>query len=426
VWLSVIMPPAVGAAIVLIGSTWTEAIRASLLATSGLGPLPALLADSWASIWSRAMLVVVGAQSLIDAPWRLLVGEGWGHYNEALLANLSIVQGRLHEFIGPSQVYWDALRRADFHSHNQYFEALLSSGIAAAGLMIAYGAATVFTAPAERRRLALFVTLLLVTLQSFWFQMPHTLPVMAIAMVILVGSDVDNGRVVARHWAMPAAGLAAFAILAVSGTLMGIGSNNIARERAAIDRIVRTGGKESFDRRFAAGLREVYDTTLIQHVYASTPDEKSARGLDILNMYVAAATEEGGPKSLKLAVSTTNILSGITFTRPLYRERFGPPDAEFRAAVEDLVRRAPRRSDLAIPYFNHLMAAGRETEALDLANLILARRVDDPVGLWFSGIVLLGKEATSPAGMKNLRRSLTFGIRNLMPVDADLVRAIEY
>ncbi len=423
-WLSIVMPLVVTLAVILVGSTWREPYREDIARLGWIGSVGSIVADSWASMWSRAMLVVVGAQSLIDEPWRILVGLGWGHYNEALLANLPIVEGRLHEYIGPSRVYWDAIRRVDFHSHNQYFEALLSSGFVAALLLMAYGAAVVAVAPFEHRRLALFVTLVLVTLQSFWFQMPHTLPVMAIAMVLLAGDGGDNAPR-RQHWMVPVAGLAAGCILAIAGVLAGIVSRNIAAERAAIDRIVRTESDLQFERRFAAGLREVYDTTLLQHVYALTHGESSERGLDILRTELAAAVAGDGPKTLKLSISAANVLSGITFTRPRYQARFGVSEADYRAAMERLIRRAPRRSDITIPYFNHLLAGGREAEALNFANLILARHGDDPVGLWFSGVVLLGKEATSASGMKNLRRSLTFGIRNLMPVDEVLAREIE-
>ena len=425
--LSLLMPIVVGIAIVLVGSTWTEAFRGELLRTSGLGPLPTLVVDSWASIWSRAMLIVVGTQSLIDAPWRILVGIGWGHYNEALLANLPIVEGRLHEYIGTSQTYWDAIRRVDFHSHNQYFEALLSSGVVAAALVMAYGAAIVATAPPERRRLAVFITLLLVTLQSFWFQMPHTLPVMAIALVMLVG--IPAGKNVPPPSRMrrifPIAGLAAGCVLAVAGVLAGLASANIAAERADIDRIVKSGDGRPAERRFVAGLREIYDTTLIQHAYVLTKNETNAAAQDVLRAYLAAAMAHGGPETLKLSISGANVLSGIVFTRPQFQARFGSQEADFRISIERLIRRAPRRSDIAIPYFNHLLATGREPEALELANLVLARHANDPVGLWFSGIVLLGKEGTSVAGIRNLKQSLVFGIRNLMPVDPSLVHEIE-
>jgi hypothetical protein len=224
---------------------------------------------------------------------------------------------------------------------------------------------------------------------------------------------------------LPAAGIASGCILVVAAVLAGLASNNVAAERAEIDRIIGAESDLPLERRFAGGLREVYDTTLIQHIYARTADDSSAVRQAVLQTYIAAALADGGPKSLKLSISTANVLSGIVFTRPAFQARFGGQEMEFRTIMERLIRRAPRRSDIAIPYFNHLLAVGREPEVLNFANLILARHDDDPVALWFSGIVLLGTEGTGAAGMRNLRRSLTFGIRNLMPIDDALVQSIE-
>ena len=133
----------------------------------------------------------------------------------------------------------------------------------------------------------------------------------------------------------------------------------------------------------------------------------------------------GPPDSLKLSISVANILSGLTFAVPEYTQRFGPIDSAYKESMERVIRRAPRRSDIAIPYFDYLLFHGRDAEALTLANLILARRDNDPVGLWFSGVVMLANPASGGAGLRNLRQSLAFGIRNLMPIDEAIIRGIE-
>jgi low affinity Fe/Cu permease len=424
VFFSLLMPFIVGGAIVLVGSTFPEDQRGVLNAVTGFGSLPVLLVDSWASLWSRAMLVVVASYSFFDEPWRLLTGFGWGHYNESLLANLLVVQGRLHEYIGPSHVYWDAIRRADFHSHNQYFEALLSSGIAGAGLFLAYGVAGVIYAPIERRRLALFVVLTLVTLQSFWFQMPHTVPVMAIAMAVLVGAP-PMVRAERRWDYIAVAGASACCLVLIVGAFVaGYVSRNISAERAEIDRIAQSGAG-SFKRHAAAGLREIYDAALIQQAFGLARDNSDQDATTVLQAYLAPSIGGEGPKTLKFSISVANALSGLFFADPDFIARIGVTERDFRRSIEHVIRLAPRRADITIPYFNFLLAAGREGEALELANIILARRPDDAVALWFSGIVLLGREATGVAGMRNLRRSLAFGVRNLMPIDEALVREIE-
>ena len=425
--LCVVFPIAVGVAIVLVGPAWREPFREMMAASLGISPLANIIADSWASLWSRAMLVIVGGQLLIDSPWRALSGLGWGHYNEALLANLPVVEGRFHEYIGTSRVYWDAIRRADFHSHNQYFEALLSNGMLGAALVLAYGAAIVATAAAVRRRLTLFVVLTLGTLQSFWFQMPHTLPLMALGAVMLAAhTPVPMGSPSTR--VQSGIALVAALMLTAGGGAAFVASSNA---RTALTEIRATEGARFEGLGFSAGLREIYEASLLQTAYAQLGAARSERGviserdLDSLNVLLESVDKDDSPSSLKLLISTVNVVSGLVFRFPEYEARFGSLDRLYTRSVDDLIARAPRRSDIAIPFFNYLLATGRERESWDLAARILLVNRKDPAALWFSGIVLLGRAETAPQGMQNLKRSLDYGIREQMPVPQELLDAIQ-
>ena len=48
----------------------------------------------------------------------------------------------------------------------------------------------------------------------------------------------------------------------------------------------------------------------------------------------------------------------------------------------------------------------------------------DPVGLWFSGTVLLARPERAAEGLSRMRRSLERGIQNFMPVDGKILEAI--
>jgi hypothetical protein len=211
-------------------------------------------------------------------------------------------------------------------------------------------------------------------------------------------------------------------MLAVSGIATSIASTNALLARDEINGSGTSGSRTVSDYGFAAGLGEIYDATLVQQAYARAV---GGRQLSVLHDFLTKDLAGDGPESLKLSLSTVNALSGIVFNLPRYEQQFGPQDRELKLGIERLIRRAPRRSDIAIPYFNYLLSHGREAEILDLSSLILARRTRDPVALWFSGVVQLGAVATSASGMQKLKQSLQLGIRNLMPVDAEMVQAIE-
>ena len=61
---------------------------------------------------------------------------------------------------------------------------------------------------------------------------------------------------------------------------------------------------------------------------------------------------------------------------------------------------------------------------LALASRILAADRGDPVGLWFSGTVLIATPETAAEGITRMRRALDLGLERVMPVDAALKNQI--
>ncbi len=435
-WLAAaLFPVLVGAATVLIGPLWEEHFRRTLPAEIGIGPLAELIISSWPSLWSRAMLIIVGAQSLIDEPSRFAVGMGWGHYSEALLTNLTIVEGRLQEFIGQSRAYWDAIRRSDFHSHNNYLESLLSLGFAGLLLAIYYMAAMLRSARGDRLRLAVFFVLFLGTLQSFWFQMPHALPVMAAAMAAIAAAPGDRSR--ARGSAPPKGvyGAALASVIAAALLAGSIASNMAANTARTALNFNQSAGmpvaKIQFGGGTTFGLSEIYRAALLQNAFAKLAAEMAANGkaaarsaerLKILLEPVLG--QDRDIKSAALTVTVVNVLAGLLFRFPDLARAVPNSREGFLHHTETMLARLPRRSDLAIPYFNLLIRDGQEARALATAERILSNNPVDAVALWFSGIVLLAGPKKADQGLARMRRALDFGIRNRIPIAKPLLRQL--
>ena len=94
--------------------------------------------------------------------------------------------------------------------------------------------------------------------------------------------------------------------------------------------------------------------------------------------------------------------------------------ADWGAALGDYLARAPRRGDMAVPYLSWRLAAGDDAAILAVASRILAGDRDNPVGLWFSGTVLIATPQTAAEGIARMRRALAQGLERVMPVDAAL------
>lgn len=434
-WLSVaLFPVLIGGATVLIGPLWEESFRRTLTTEIGIRPLADLIISSWPSLWSRAMLLIVGAQALIDEPSRLVVGIGWGHYSEALLTNLTIVDGRLQEFIGKSRTYWDAIQRSDFHSHNNYLEQLLSLGVAGLFLAIYYLYAVLRAARGETLRLAVFFVLFLGTLQSFWFQMPHGLPVMAAALAAIVSapSQRADGQNSGHNKGIYGAALSALIAAALfAGSLASNMAANSAAAALAANRNTGTPAASMAFEGAAAGLDEIYQTALLQNAFARLAAEKAQSGqitpgsAGRLKILLAPVLERSPDiKSAALTISVVNVLAGLQFRFPDLARQIPNSREKYLALTEMMLARLPRRSDLAIPYFNLLIRDDQEPRALATAERILAGNRQDAVALWFSGIIMLAGPKNADQGLARMRRALDFGIRKRIPIAAPLLRQL--
>ncbi|MDP6427703.1 MAG: hypothetical protein QF393_06775 [Rhodospirillales bacterium] len=435
-------PILVGVATILVGPLWDDSYRDSLAGSIGIRPLADLITSSWPSLWSRAMLVVVGWQTLIDDPIRFITGIGWGHYSEVLLTNLTVVEGRLHEFIGQSKTYWDAIRRNDFHSHNIYFESLLSLGIVGLLLTAYYLYAIVRTARDGCLRLAVLFVLLLGTLQSFWFQMPHSLPVMAAALAALSARPKLNdgrtgpgtGPAIGSFWRSSSAALGAVILLA--GSITGHLAADTARAALNANRNAETPA----DRHALAsgiyggitgGLEEIYRASLLQNAFSRLAAEKEEKGsiaprsAERLKVLLLPVLRKGAEiKSAALTVTAVNVLAGLVFRFPEFEKNIPGMRGKYIDFSEMLLQRMPRRTDLAIPYFNLMIRDSQEPRALRTAEVLLSKYPSDAVALWFSGITLLANPEKAKQGMARMRRALEYGIRNRIPIAPTVLRRL--
>jgi hypothetical protein len=114
---------------------------------------------------------------------------------------------------------------------------------------------------------------------------------------------------------------------------------------------------------------------------------RSARRLDILLQPILRQHQDIKPAAL--TVSVGNVLAGLIFRFPAQARAIPNLRERYLQISEIMLARMPRRSDLAIPYFNLLLSDGEEPRALEAAESLLQNDPNDAVALWFSGIVLL-------------------------------------
>jgi hypothetical protein len=229
---------------------------------------------------------------------------------------------------------------------------------------------------------------------------------------------------------------AALAALIAAALLAGsVASNMAANNTAAALAANRNAGAPAaamdFEGTAASGLDEIYRAALLQNAFAKVAAEKTQTGQvtpgaadRLIILLDPVLRRSQNIKSAALTVTVVNLLAGLQFRFPDLARQIPNSRETYLALTEKMLARLPRRSDLAIPYFNLLIRDDQEQRALATAERILAGNRQDAVALWFSGIVLLVRPKNAGQGLERMRRALEFGIRKRIPIAAPLLRQL--
>ena len=392
--------------------------------------------EGGSSVWSRHLLNKLSLQTAGIDPTGLATGFGWGHFVEHLVANgvledVVLVGGFIQ---GPN---WDALVNSHFHSHNFLLEALLSGGIIAAALALAW----LMALPLFCRRRHLAATaafaIALTGLETTWFQFAVSLPFMALAFAGLAAPPrrPPGQTTISRTMAMVLAGSVAIQAIATSiyfsdGLEM---RRSLHFDMSVIEPNPQQG--EDCSQALRANGRGGVHLAWLFRQFVGSLKNKAAKEEPIaaweaerLGFYICAAEgalSEGA--SLQLHTAALNARSTLAYqlAGTGLPERYHRFLASWDTALQAFLEKAPLRTDMTIPFLSWTLETGNETAVLRFSENLLLHDPDDRVGLWFSGIVLLGRPSPGAAeGLARLNLALDNGIEGVMPVDTQLKRDI--
>lgn len=428
-----------GAALLPIALTvLLYAVGMVVLARARAGDAPAqFLLDSIPTVWSRALMTHLAVVAFAADNGALLTGFGWGHFGEVLLRHLNEIPVRLYISHGAQSIpFWDAVHRFDFHSHNLFVESLLAGGIVGLGLALAWTAAIAYFARESLVGVAGAFALIFAALGTFWFQMPVSVPVLTLAVAALAGNhEVPVSAPLRRAAVILLCGIGPLIQIASAAAGITLAQRGAA-EADAIREVRAVANQEKEKCRlfvidsgigdaYLAWLFQGYVDTLIRRFEAREPigADHVAR---LRRLLCTTDRRLAETDSLTLLVTGLSSRAGLVFQLrdPAVASVLSPYRDNWGERMERLLELAPRRTDLATAYLNWLLAQGREREVLGFAERLLARDPGDPVGLWFSGSVLLGDSRHAAEGMARLRRSLDQGIADILPISAELLQSI--
>ncbi|MBT5107130.1 MAG: hypothetical protein HOM25_00490 [Rhodospirillaceae bacterium] len=383
--------------------------------------------DAIKSIQSRDRINSVLQTRLYDDPTIWITGRGWGHTQRDFEELLSQANAKIWD------KSWDAPQRDVFHSHNGFFEALLSAGApAAAGAVIFVMAAALFSPP---RMLALAGGFALgyAALSSLWFQFSLTIPATALAFAALSCRLSFGPRTKIKPvFLIIFLGLTCAVQIFTSAKLAIFAIDVIAAEARADQFILGKAGSKLKCGDFPDDSWR--DDIFLSHQLGrhlrnsrrmSTATPVDSPVFRTIGSYYCIienkGLERGSQPLLRNALVAQSEFAFLAQFAPL-RDLYPYNGVTWTRLADAYLDLAPKRTDVMLPYLAWLLQK-KEAATLDRSvHKILTLNANDPVGLWFSGLSSLMKpgKAHRTRGIEALRKSIEFGIEKWTPVPTQI------
>jgi hypothetical protein len=388
------------------------------------------------SMLSRAHLLSIVWNDLSANPGSLFTGWGWGSYSDLFAINLPIDWAFLRDDESARQVgvgtHWDAIHRVDFHSHNFIAEAMIGGGIIAIFLTLFLIAMLIIWSSRHHQRAAIATAIFTSGTAAFWFMLPICPPFMAIAWGSLAKrATLYPWRRLFRKWLAPAlGGLGALTLLlgienwrfisyayTFTPSLTALPANQDWRK--ACPNLFNDNGRGGMHLAFR--LRVLEQSVLAD--LSKTDVEPSEEKLSFLRGAICASEDYIDRGSIfRLRVSSLLARSDLAFG-PSHPALLPITDiylASWGQRLEEALRIAPKRTDLAAGYLLWLFKEGREDEFNRWSSKIYEMDRKSPVGLWFSGIALSANPTRGHEGIARMRQAIRAGIERIIPVEDEL------
>jgi hypothetical protein len=393
-------------------------ILASMILFSGPAQFPTL--------WSRVRIIQMVGLEMLEHPSRLLVGYGWGSYTDTFLANMTRVGEAMYQQ-GVWNPTWDGLSHINSHSHHQVTEALLSTGIFGALIVLILPALAVYVSDRDKLPFAFIVFFLYAATSSGWFEIPATLPFIALSYSVFWPKNPLWNKAVSSSFLLPLCTLGAVlcivggarcfnVAIAYPGPSSLISANYGVVLPFTCDRAIEAAGPGS------AQLARHLQTLIEEAHYSGYRNGEVTK--EISELVCAAKTIKQPNISLMIPLLTlTNDLAKVESFREVksLRQELLP---QWRSKLEAVLTRAPYRTDLLVPYFRWQMRRGKSAEIWDWCNQILSRNPRDPIALWFKGLILKKNPDDLRKGYAFLKRSLDAGVSRVIPIAPELEQQI--
>lgn len=386
------------------------------------------------SLWSRTILQTALDPSLFESLRASLFGHGWGHFQEYLLRNLPSTGIDIYE------TSWSDITRDEFHSHNGPTDALFAMGLPGLLLTIAFPVFVVLFAQQRWLIVSIGFALAWTALDGFWFMMPATMMIVAMAIGAMAETSHSRLPFQFRRYATGirlAASLTmiSIAILSVTSAVT-LRSYNLAVEQ--INTCLTPGKFEAdcasldfpedpFGSEFAiAKTIENSQQDLLQSYQDNTlPVGQAALYQHVIEDAIQRAKTNG---SATLLMALNNTIGRSVFKVDGDTALLGSISIrdEWPAIITELLKTAPLRLDVLHLYCNWLLLQNDADSLNHMLDLSESINADHPVVLWYRGISQIDTSDIDRRrqGLEKMRTAIETGVERFMPVSDEIKSAL--
>jgi len=387
--------------------------------------------DKLISVSSRKEFQRLAFNALSDQPRRVFTGDGWGQLRELLIRYGAMSDRNVGGSGGKTE--WDALKHDWPYSLNILVETFFALGLWGPLICLAWLICVPLFSPRSLKPFVMPYMVVYAGIWAAWFHPPSTVPFLALAFAGNAGRRRPS-RLTRKSFPL--------VLLGVVIGLQTLGAWMVYRDLA-----VSVAETESHSPDMNTALSTTcpspfgqYDrggyllADLLLGATGRAAAEIAEKGavsplvVSRLKRRLCMVKNRLDSRPASLSLKTAFVLAfsrlAFTLTDPSWDTERSTYLPEWKGRLFDILEIAPERSDLAIPYLYWTLEQGDDKEAANMIRKILKRNPEDPVGLWFFGMVSVSKPETRHQGLLNLQRALGAGIERFIVVDPNLKRMI--
>jgi len=389
--------------------------------------------NEFPSLLSRHLVFkLMGEAQGID--WQsLLVGQGWGRTQDALISNVNVAGENLWK------PRWDYFRGDYLHSHSWILEVLYACGLPGVVIALLFFLSIPAYCDSDKRVFAVAFASGYAGLNALWFQVSFSIPFVALALAALGSSHQINQKQLGKTFIVNRIFPAVLVIIVFSqfiaaSSLYTFGVK-VSKAIALYQNPKYINTQIHFPIDFR-GAEHGFALTIRDHLVwlrkrLPASEKPMAKNQVMVIRSIIYDLENRIPRSH----SPYLILAGVAvFSDLVFDPKFKEIQFELRENekvlwgqwVKKLITLAPGRTDTAIPYFSWLLSQNKLAILTDFTQSILVKNPNDPVGLFFKGAALMrsSQEGAQVRGLKYLKKGLEKGVERFMPVDPELKKKI--